>query len=550
MSKKQILAALFLVAFNLSANAGIKISNVAPSGQTLWFEIENDHAVVAPPRNNTSEPGVATLWDGYVRPSGVLIIPSSVTYEGNTYPVTAIHNSTFSLCHNLKSVVVPSSVTSIGEYAFSQCDSLQSVDFGGTIDTLGHAICLSCSSLVSVTGIESVRTIELGAFSGCSALQYINLPMEIHTIGQSAFEGCSSLVSMVLPDSLTAIAGSLFENCSSLMSVIIPDAVTSIGYQAFSSCSSLTSIVLGDNVTTIDTWAFSPCANLNTVVIGSGISYIGEFAFLSCNNLSTIVIRATTPPSVGYAPFSGLYNTAYVYPPCGSIAAYQTATNWSQFTHYGCGIIADIHSSNPQLGNTTGFGVYDTTTDIILNALPAFGCMFYGWSNGVHDNPYTLHLTGDTTVAALFYPVDSNVIVTVHDTVSINVPVHDTTIVTEFIHDTTTVIEYIEVHDTVWQATTDTVWLTEYIHDTITIHDTVYVGIDGVDALDAKIYSNSGQIVVECAEQNTVTLLDINGRVLATKQDCGAPLRFDVPATGTYMVKIGRHVARKIVVVN
>ena len=99
-----------------------------------------------------------------------------------------------------------------------------------------------------------------------------------------------------------------------------------------------------------------------------------------------------------------------------------------------------------------------------------------------------------------------------------------------------------------WQTTTDTVRLTEYIHDTIYIHDTVYVGIDGVDALDAKIYSNGWQIVVENAEQNTVTLLDINGRALATKQDYGSPLRFDVPATGTYMVKIGRHAARKIVV--
>ena len=85
--------------------------------------------------------------------------------------------------------------------------------------------------------------------------------------------------------------------------------------------------------------------------------------------------------------------------------------------------------------------------------------------------------------------------------------------------------------------------------DTVYIHDTVYVGIDGVDVLDAKIYSNGWQIVVENAEQNTVTLLDINGRALATKQDYGAPLRFDVPATGTYMVKIGRHAARKIVVV-
>lgn len=73
-------------------------------------------------------------------------------------------------------------------------------------------------------------------------------------------------------------------------------------------------------------------------------------------------------------------------------------------------------------------------------------------------------------------------------------------------------------------------------------------GVDALDALDAKIYSNGRQIVVEGAEQNTVTLFDINGRALATKQDYGAPLRFDVPASGTYMIKIGNHAARKVVV--
>ena len=54
--------------------------------------------------------------------------------------------------------------------------------------------------------------------------------------------------------------------------------------------------------------------------------------------------------------------------------------------------------------------------------------------------------------------------------------------------------------------------------------------------------------MVEGADGNDVTLYDISGRQLATKQDYGAPLRFNVPASGTYMVRIGRHAARKVVV--
>ena len=58
-----------------------------------------------------------------------------------------------------------------------------------------------------------------------------------------------------------------------------------------------------------------------------------------------------------------------------------------------------------------------------------------------------------------------------------------------------------------------------------------------------------GQIIVEGAEGNRVTLFDINGRALATKQDYATAIRFDAPASGTYMIKIGNHAAKRVVVV-
>ena len=70
-----------------------------------------------------------------------------------------------------------------------------------------------------------------------------------------------------------------------------------------------------------------------------------------------------------------------------------------------------------------------------------------------------------------------------------------------------------------------------------------------MDAINAKIYTSRGQIVVDGAENNMVWLYDVNGRILATKQDEYSPLRFDVPASGAYLVKIGNHPARKVVVI-
>ena len=180
------------------------------------------------------------------------------------------------------------------------------------------------------------------------------------------------------------------------------------------------------------------------------------------------------------------------------------------------------------------------------------------------DVPYPVHdttIVHDTTYVDVPYPVHDTTIV--HDTTYVDVPypVHDTTIVHDTayvdvphpVHDTTivTITDTISIHDTTTVFQTDTLWLhdTVFVHDTIYIHDTVVVGVDEVDAINAKIYTSNGQIVVDGAECNTVWLYDVNGRILATKQDEYSPLHFDVPASGTYLVKIGDHPARKVVVI-
>jgi hypothetical protein len=72
-----------------------------------------------------------------------------------------------------------------------------------------------------------------------------------------------------------------------------------------------------------------------------------------------------------------------------------------------------------------------------------------------------------------------------------------------------------------------------------------------VEALNAKVYTSHGQIVVEGADGNQVTLYDVTGRVLAKREGVhgGTPLRFDAPASGTYLLKIGNYPARRVVVI-
>ena len=77
--------------------------------------------------NITSETNKAVEVTSGVKYTGDVVIPNSVTYNGNTYSVTTIGNSAFYGCSGLTSIEIPNSVTSIGNYAFDGCSSLKTV---------------------------------------------------------------------------------------------------------------------------------------------------------------------------------------------------------------------------------------------------------------------------------------------------------------------------------------------------------------------------------------------------------------------------------------
>lgn len=66
---------------------------------------------------------------------------------------------------------------------------------------------------------------------------------------------------------------------------------------------------------------------------------------------------------------------------------------------------------------------------------------------------------------------------------------------------------------------------------------------------DVNVYVESKQIVVENAAGAEIKLYDVNGRLLATKVENSDAVRFDVPVSGSYMVKIADLLTRKVVVI-
>ncbi|MBO4308051.1 MAG: leucine-rich repeat domain-containing protein [Bacteroidales bacterium] len=554
--------------------------------------------------NSVSYPVTSIGYNAFHHAYGIdtVILPNTIT---------TIKQEAFSACADLASVIIPNSVTTLGNLAFAACHNLSDLTIGESVVTIGNQAFDADTSLVYVNIPNSVVSIGQAAFSQNYSLRTVRFGSSLTSIGFACFTNCPSLDSLIFVTEVAPYYSGEFWGSPDTLNIIIPCGSYHSYSNWFGTQHHYTvpTVELTMSVSSLQPqWGSATIlkdADSNSVRCDSsvvvkaipnygyhfqqwsnGSTNVQDTLFINCDssisalfakNQYSLIVQSFDP-SLGSVNGNGVYD----YLDTVTVTATATAPHYF-FEHWSDGstessrsvvitgdrlltayFAIDTHTvivmaDSIAHGSVSGGGRYTYGTVATLTAAPYSGYQFSHWSNGATYNPYIFAVLNDTVLTAYFIadwePYQDTIYV--YDTVYL--PVHDTTYITlvdtitntvfdtiiNTVYDTTIVYST----DTLWMTLLDTVYLPQYIHDTIYVHDTIVVGVDEVDAISAKIYSSNGRIVVDGAQGNPVWLFDVNGRVLATKQDEYSLLRFDVPASGVYMVKIGNHSARKVVVI-
>ena len=304
---KALSAALFVLLLSVAGMTKMyayDFSAVCETGQTLYYNItdaQNHEVELTCPSANH----FYYSWYGFAEPTGDIILPETVQYEGNTFTVTSIGESAFYECEGLAGVLtLPNTVVSIGDYAFYGCKNftgnLVIPEGVKKIPQYAFAKCSGFSGLVIPATVISIRS---HAFYGCSHLTQVSISgNRLTMIGVGAFAKCRRWTgNLVLPNSVTKIQDGAFSECSRLTGVTLSSSLTSIGNSAFYECSGLTEIAIPHAVTSIGDCAFMGCSGLTSINIPNSVTSIGFVAnygcrvFADCPSLEQITVEPGNP---------------------------------------------------------------------------------------------------------------------------------------------------------------------------------------------------------------------------------------------------------------
>ncbi len=331
------------------------------------------------------------------------------------------------------------------------------------------------------------------------------LPGSARLIQDYAMGGLENLKSVTIADGLTEIGHGAFGNNYKLSTVVLPSTITHIRRYAFGRCTALERIDLPQSLTALDEGAFWYCTALDSLVFPDHIRTLGRNLMDSCISLTYVHL----PDSLEYADTSLLrFCTALRHVDLPQHI--NRIEGWALMQCHSLESL-DVPEGVTTIGETALYNDFNLSKLRLPSTLRSLGNIAMAYCQSL-DTIWVAATTPPACTQNTFSYANSGA--------TLVVPC----------------------------GTAESYRSTQWSYFNI-VEDCSTEGIGDVEPMWAVIAIQNGAIVVEGAEDHPVSVYDINGRLLATAHGEHAPLQFNVPASGTYLVKVGDHPARRVVVV-
>ena len=226
-----------------------------------------------------------------------ITLPSTVTYSGTEYKVTAVGSNVLKKLAGTEgidlTVTIPEGYTTIEGNAFQNCYGLKSITIPGSVTEINYNAFDGCKDLASVKFADGSADLSFGnkVFLNCTSLNNLTLPARLSNAGYGSFQGCTALTNLTVDSSSTALVvqdGSLYEKnsdgvsytmntyspTSTATSFTVPETVnnlpvTGIGRMTFQNNAYLSSVTVPANVVTFDSSCFDGCSVLKKISLGT-----------------------------------------------------------------------------------------------------------------------------------------------------------------------------------------------------------------------------------------------------------------------------------------
>lgn len=379
-------------------------SAVAPTGQTLYFNVIDGGVEVVYPGTATS------TWGGYTLPAGALTIPAIVANGSTTYAVKRVAVKAF----------------------FS-------------------------TNITSLTIMEGVTELAINSFGSCAMLTQVTLPASLTSVGSSAFAHATALTDVYMQGTVPPASMNVYAFQSTpLANCTLHLPAGSLANYVGAPWSSFGNIVAGNSTATLTLAASDPLrgsvTGAGTYTTGTAVTLtatpVAPFRFACWNDGDTLnprilnLVQDTALTAIFQLPVRDtlvlrdtvtlrdtvrlrdtmvvfhvdtllLHDTAYVHDIVyvhdtvtlrdtlylhGTDTLYRTDTVLLQPTFYRLQVLSD----QPGAGVGIGSALLPAGTEAEVGALPLEGFQFYAWDDGNTDNPRRITLTGATTLTARF----------------------------------------------------------------------------------------------------------------------------------------------------